>query len=490
MLHASSVPAMVTRALCALVLPGAGLAADPIHAQDAPVRVDTYELDVTFRPESAALEAAAHITFEPPRKAPDSLTFYLHGELSVDSIVWSGGSVPFAQEKVYYYFDYSLIANRVAIPLSDRSLTSAISVFYRGYFSPSRVRSLSDYTRIDADGVLLRSYGYSLWFPIFLESRQTSYKVSFPSVTIRTPSEFRTVFVGSLVGEREDGTQRVSRWQASDIDLLDVQCSARRWEVTARENTFAYHNPNDASRFASTHLLAFSKQLVSLYRQNYRAQATAPDVYYMEMPRYGAISSSNVVGVPTISWHRLDREGAVDLTVAHELVHPFVRFEMDFSDPLWAFMIEGFPSYFYQPALAEIDGEEGYRTGMRGLEQNYLRDRDDARAGRRGIPPEKPLLEITAAEMSLYKDRFVLGDRGSLFFNYLRTRMGSEGFFAFTRDLFSTDSLDVERLVNVILKHLPDAAEDVRTWLMTSDYPEHFRLENLWSSGPPGYSRP
>jgi hypothetical protein len=463
------------------------LAPVTVRAQSSPLQVRTYELDVAFHPHSAAMNALADITFQPVPTAPDSLTFYLHGELSVDSIMWEGVSVRFAQEKVYYFFDYSLIANRVAVDRAGRSLSSGISVFYQGYLNPSRVRSRSDYMRVDAGGVLLRAYGYSPWFPIFLETWQSSYRVSFPSVTIRTPRELRTVFVGTKLEEREEEGQRVTEWRALEVDLVDAQCSAQRWEVTSRGEVHAYHNPTGPSRRAAAHLLEFGEQLATLYRRYYRSDAVTPEVYFMEMPRFGEISSSNVVGLPATGWRAFEQMDMTNDTVAHEiatigheLVHAFVRPQMDYADPLWAFMMEGFPSYFHKPVLAELTGEERYRSGMRRTERIYLQNREEARAGSEQIPLEKPLLDITAEEMPLYKDRFLLGDRGSLFFNYLRTRMGSDRFFEFTQELFSKDTLDVGRLEGTILTYLPDAREDVRTWLMTSEYPERFHLETLW----------
>ena len=457
----------------------------PLQAQSPVPQVRTYDLDVTFQPDQAGMDAQAHITFQPLQSVPDSLVFYLHGELSVDSIVWDGASVPFAEEKVFYYFDYSLIATRVVLEVAGRSLSSGLSVFYGGYINPSRARSPSDYMRVDATGVLLRGYAYSPWFPIFLESRESSYAVSFPSVTIRTPRELRTVFIGTKLDEREEEDRRVTRWRAHDVDLLEVQCSALRWRVTSRGDVHAYHNSTESSRRAATNLLDYGERLAALFRSYFRSDAVAPDVFFMEMPRFGEISSGNVVGLTTSGWRAFEQ---VDLTneavvhaigtIAHELVHSFVRFPMDFSDPLWTFMIEGFPSYFYKPVLAELIGEEYYRSSLRRSERIYLRNREQAGEG--GIPPEKPLLEITAEEISLYKDRFVLGDRGSLFFNYLRTRMGSDRFLEFAHDLFSMDTLDVEGLEATILTYLPNAREDVRTWLMTTEYPERFQLETLW----------
>ncbi|NIM48045.1 MAG: hypothetical protein GTN78_00580 [Gemmatimonadales bacterium] len=463
------------------------VAAAPVHTQSPTVRVSTYALDVTFHPERAAMEAQAHITFQPSAAPPDSLTFYLHGELAVDSVLWEGAAVPVVQEKVYYYFDYSLIATRATVARGGRSLSEGLSVFYQGYLNPSRARSNSDYMRVDTDGVLLRGYAYSVWFPIFLDAWQSSYRVSFPRVTIRTPPSLRTVFVGTQLAEREENGHRVSEWRATDVDLLEVQCSAQPWEVTSRGAYHAYHQRTDLSRRAAARLLEVGEQLAVRFRRYFRSDAVAPDVYFMEMPPFGDISSGNVVGLTSTGWAEFAQMDPANnavtgkiATIAHELVHAFVRPQMDFADPLWAFMIEGFPSYFFKPVLAELLGEEYYRADMRRLQEIYLRNRENARAGRRGLPPEKPLLEITADEVPQYKDRFLLGDRGGLFFNYLRTRMGSERFLEFAHDLFSTDTLDVERLEEAILTYLPDAREDVRLWLTTSEYPERFRLETLW----------
>ena len=111
--------------------------------------------------------------------------------------------------------------------------------------------------RIDGDGVLFRAYGYSLWFPIFLGDRETSYSVSFPKVTLRTPADFRAVFVGHRVRDYIEGEERVSEWSAEDVDLFDAQCSARRFDVTSRGSYHAYHLRNLASEQAGERMLGF-----------------------------------------------------------------------------------------------------------------------------------------------------------------------------------------------------------------------------------------
>jgi len=60
----------------------------------------------------------------------------------------------------------------------------------------------------------------------------------------------------------------------------------------------------------------------------------------------------------------------------------------------------------------------------------------------RELPLEKPLYEIRADEIGVYKDRFVLHDRAPPFLDWLRRPMGETGFFEWARQLFALDSLD------------------------------------------------
>ncbi len=166
-------------------------------------RVSNYGLDVTFFPGRAFMTAVATISFDPASEPSDSAVFYLHGELGVDSLLVDGRRVESEQQSVLYYFDYFLIANRVAFPLAT-GRPPHLAVYYSGYFNPSKARSPSDYMRIDGDGIFLRSYGYSLWFPTFLESNSDSYETGFDA-TIRVPHEYTAVFAGDRLSDGAAG---------------------------------------------------------------------------------------------------------------------------------------------------------------------------------------------------------------------------------------------------------------------------------------------
>jgi len=200
------------------------------------------------------------------------------------------------------------------------------------------------------------------------------------------------------------------------------------------------------------------------------------------MPKYGDISSGNVTGLQQTTWSSFEDKLWAQRGLAHELVHPFVRLSVDRSDPLFSVAVEGFPSYFHLPVLAEILGDEWYDEYVQRKEDEYLEKKSTGRSGRnRALPKEKPLLEIGADDLSEYKDEFVIDDRVVLFLNYLYRKMGRERFFKFTRDLFGREKITERSFRNVIDTFLPDASSDIRIWLETIECPERFRLKSLQS---------
>jgi hypothetical protein len=118
------------------------------------------------------------------------------------------------------------------------------------------------------------------------------------------------------------------------------------------------------------------------------------------------------------------------------------------------------------------------------METLYL-DKRSKGVDRRGkaVPPEKPLLAISADELSTYKDEFVLSDRALLFMNWLYARMGERKFFKFTSEVLNQPMLTTARFRSLIAKHLPGSGQDVGIWLATTDYPGRLHFENFRRSG-------
>ena len=469
----------ISTSICTIVVLAAGQIANATDPRGP--RVGSYTLDVTFSPERGAMTGTASIHFDDPGFAGDSITCYLHGELEVDSMVADGVSSPFHQDKVFYEYDYSLVANAVTLPIHGQ-LPRTLQITYSGFFSPSKARSPSDYMRIDGDGVFLRAYGYSLWFPVFLPAGADDYEVDFKRVISRVPRDYTAIFGGVREKRSVAGDTSITEWSAPRVRIHEVQFTARRYQVLEGEAGFTIcHLPDSASTTAARELLKFARPLCALYAGRYQTPGVADHHYIIEMPPYGDISSGSVTGLMESTWKLFADDENAQRALAHELVHPYVALGIPRDDPAYCLVVEGFPSYFHLPCVAQLRDADFYDRFVGWMEKLYL-DKRATGKDRRGnpMPPEKPLLSITADELSTYKDEFVLDDRALLFLNYLLARMGPQ-FNAFTSELFNSGTISAVGFRTLIEEYLPGSKADVSLWLDTTEYPErlhfsHFRL--------------
>jgi hypothetical protein len=445
------------------------------QAEEMP-SVATCAIDIAYGGEGAGITATADIAFVEGSVAPQVLTFYLHGELWVDQVTFDGEPVEVIQDSVFYPSDYSLVARRSRIELPGHRLPKQLSIRYSGKFNRSSARSPSDYMRVDDEGIFLRSYGYSVWFPVFLESREDAEPIDF-DLTVRTPEDLVAVATGERLSETVEDGVRISRWRSVQDDIFNIQLTARPFEHLVDHGSHLYHLRDTDSRASAGKILEFSSRLGEFFRSNYADRGEGGQLHVVQMPKYGDISSGNMVGISDDVWRGFDPASYSGRTLAHELVHAYVQIPVSRDSELYALIIEGFPSFFHLPAMAAIVGEDFYTEILARTENGYLERRQSGRDRRgRPLPIEKPLLALTADDIGTYKDRFVLNDRARLFCNWLRDRMGVDEFGKFTRELFSKESLDTEGLVATIEAYLADSGDDVSRWLGTTDFPEQFRL--------------
>ena len=462
-------------AMLAVVAPGTPVAA---VANSLPL-VQDYRLDATFVPETSRMSGQAVITFADGHATTSAARFYLHGELQVDSVRAGADKITFEEQRVFYDHDYSLIAN--AVRLSGLAgPTTSITVWYSGHFHPSSARSPSDYMRIDSDGVFLRAYGYSLWFPVFLEPRAEDVAVNFSAVTLRTPEAYTSVFVGTKTGERTEAGQRITTWTAAAVSPFAAQCTAQRYEVLSDGTYFLYHYRDSLSAAMAKSIMALAADLNREFARCYRKPRASGQFHLLEMPRYGDISSDNVTGVTYWIWQKFTSDENAQRALAHELVHPYTDVPVARTDSLYSLVVEGFPSYFHLPILARRLGDRFYNGFLGWMESLYL-DKREKGVDRRGnpVPHEQPLLAISADELSTYKDEFVLSDRALLFLNWLHSKMGETKFFEFTADMLNRSTLTTQGFRTLVERYLPGSQRDVNTWLATTEYPGRFRFENF-----------
>jgi hypothetical protein len=466
------------RAFAALVC-AAILASGAARASEA----EKYRLTLGYDPASRQVTATAIVALKPEPSAK-TIRFYLHDELTVSAITAGGKALAFRQEPVAYDYSYTTKASRVEVRVDGADLSKGLTIAYAGPFSPSAARSPSDYMRGDADGLYLRSYGYSLWFPIFAESGASFPPADF-ELTVSAPAAFHSVFVGQMLGRKEKAGIATETWQAKAVGPFDAQLTLRRFVVKQTGPVATYFLPDDASVAASGRIGALSRKLLAYYAAHYRGKAAGQTIHVVEEPEFGDTASGNVIGLQEKHWRTISEDGPEAVTLAHELVHAFVQTPTPVDDRLYAFELEGFPSYFHLPALASVLGEDWYQARQDAVQKAYLERRVSGK-DRRGdaLPPEKPILSLSASDVGTYKDVFVLNDRALLFWDFLRRKMARHDFDALVRDLTGRPHVTAADFFGLIATYAPNLQADAHTWLETTDFPDRLRRSGQASFSP------
>lgn len=446
--------------------------------------VNSYEINAEFFPDDAQMYSypvapeafmKANASIELSEITDTVIVFYLHGELKIDSVLSTNNKIDYTYDKVLYNYNYSRVALKVMLKTSDINEKS-LNVFYSGFFNSSKAGALSNYMHINNNsGVYLRGYGYSLWFPVFIDAYQNSYKADFKKIAIKLPKEFKCIVGGELLEEKIKDNIYTAIWKPGFTDILDIQCTARKFQLNAKDNVYVYYLTNKSS---SDKVLEYVIGLRKLYSQNLKSIDETQPLFIMEMPKYGDISSGNVIGIQEALFNTFKTDIRSKLIIAHELVHSYVKIPVEIENPFYAFVVEGFPSFFQVYALKRISGDfYNLNEKMIKVEESYLEKRKTGKT-RRGneLPEEKSILNISFDEIGNYKDKFVLSDRTWLFFYNIWEKMGDDKFDMFLKELFAFNSINYESFEELILKYIPGFKEALNIWLNTTEFPQEFNI--------------
>ncbi|MFP4557214.1 MAG: hypothetical protein ACLFNU_10115 [Bacteroidales bacterium] len=443
-----------------------------------------YKITAEFFPENAQLynypvsnknfmRAYSQIKLEELNS--DSVEFYLHSELHIDSILLNKRKLEYKSEKILFNRNYNLTALKITFPNNSFPEGTEIEIYYSGFFNPSKVRSLSDYMRINLEeGVFLRSYGYSVWFPVFKGSITRNALANFESITVKTPSDFRCVVTGDLKSEKIENNIYTSVWEPGIEAIRDIQCTAQRYKIETKGSIHVYYLTN---KLNAQKILQFTEKLNGVFKSNLKKLNKENALYILEMPEYGDISSSNVIGLSDDTFNNFDNASYSKFTIAHELVHPYVKIDVAQENPFFALVIEGFPSFFQIYAMHKINSETDTKNIMLRVEKNYIKKRETGKNSRGNqLPSEKPILEIRANEIGLYKDNFILNDRVWLFLFDLWEKMGDEKFDVFLKKLFELNEINYPVFEELVNEHINNYNKKLHIWLHTNEFPEDLRI--------------
>jgi hypothetical protein len=435
-----------------------------------------YDIDASYDPATAIFKARSTVRFA-PGTVVNSFAFDLHSELQVTSVKVGSADLECKQDTVFYPDNYSMTANEVTCPSPGADLSKGVEVSYEGMINRSIARGMSEYYRGDSTGLYMRGWPSVLWMPIFLKNGMDFPPAPPVHAVLRAPKDFTSVMAGTLVGRRLLGDQALDEWQADGLTYYDLQYSTHRYTRLDAPGLVVFSFGDPASLQAGRAISDFARTVVARYHRLYRNQPSGgKTIYVIELPKFGDIASGNVFGVQEERWREFALNSKSAMTIAHELVHPFVQMPTPPGDPLYALSIEGAPSYFMIPVVSALRGRRDYDDRMDALQQQYLdRRKPGAKDDDGALPPEKPLFTMNVRDVGIYKDRFVLADRALLFWDYMRRNMGEAGFEAWIKDITNSSRMTAQDFYRSISRHAPKLLADAHIWLETSEYPERLR---------------
>lgn len=381
----------------------------------------------------APLRATAWIQAENRSdRVQDRLILFLHSELGVQSIQGSAGEACRWKHAVMdAAYSYSGDIQRMDIdlptPVQSGEFTH-LSITYAGSFSPSSVRSPSDYMRVDKEGAYLRGLAYSYWFPTTSCGPEGLKDTSGFEIRLDIPERWRPLVFGNPISEAILNGRNLSEWQSNGPwPLHACHLAATAWSVSESSGVKVYHRADPDSRLAAAEYGRALRQLVRVFGSWFEQDLSPLPVLLGQMCRYGGIACGNVMGIPEDRFHDVldvsGRRNALAL-LAHELAHRYVVPAINPSARGAALLLEAFPCYFDSVGLETILGA-GYRRDV------LLRAWASYDAGRQSNSalPDVPLLDLGLEEVPRYKDHFLLPDKATILLDRMRSLLGDETFF-------------------------------------------------------------
>lgn len=440
----------------------------------------SYDLQIEVWADKVSIQVDGKLEVRNPDSYPlQGLTLYLHPELSVTSVTdQDDRPSDYETKAIAHDWSYTKSLASHSLILTDPinpGDTQTVKLSYEGSFSPSSLRSPSDFMRIDKQGAYLRGLGYSLWFPVTVPDGIGA--ASRFHIQLAVPPEWTGVAFGDLERSEDSGHRSLSWWRTrSPFKLLQTQLIAAPLEVFEGKHLSVFATPG-SSRSARK-LIEFGDRLLEFFADNYGLADGISRNYVVETCQYGCIASGNVIGLSPDVFQRV---GTSDIDfetydlIAHEFVHLFVTPLINQDSPGAALLLEGFPSYFHFPALTSILGNDYHKWFMQRAWLTYREElnRQTDKSNDPSIPIEKPLVEIGIEEIPYYKDKYLLSDKFPILLDRLQEQIGADVFFGACKDFFAhaaTHSVTIDDFFRTLAVHSKqDWSEFVSRWLASTE---------------------
>ncbi len=412
------------------------------HAQaPSPLLPEHYDIHVQVLTEKADLEATTTVTLRNSGSATlNELVLYLHDELQVDSIRIKGA------DKILD-FQQPIIDTQYSITLKQRELkiahtlpagaTVTLEFAYHGTITGTEVRSKSDgYIKIHPNSIFLRAALYTNWFPVPNPGFESFNNTATFDLVYDLPARFehKAIAFGTLLSESTEGARYITQWKIdTPITVVFPQLWAYTGWIRRQSGDFVlYHLDNNKSRKAADVYWLVGSELLRYFHRYFGAGLPQPSTFHLaelDIPS-GGYTSIGTLGLSRSDFSHIlieDKQYSMLDWLGHELVHEYVMTPVVTDAPGAAVIQDGFCLHFHLPVMEEVlnklgddpdvslfTQDEGRRFRSWDIHRKfwlYERGFKEGKDWQGELPPHKPLADITLAEYSVYKDRWLTADK-------------------------------------------------------------------------------
>jgi len=391
----------------------------------------SYNLRVSIEPEPGTIAVQGSIEFHLEDAAASTFKFNLHETLAIKKLLVNGREASFAY--VPMESQLPLPASRgvvVDVPLGHSQSRVRMDIEYSGRMkvlpefgvSPDWRHSLDD----QINSRMVELAGYSSWYPQFVFGQPLQLELA-----LSLPQNWIAICSGQKLADHVQGGRELTRWSSpADMDILIL--GSPNYKVKSfRErgvNLEIYH-----TRMPETFIAQEGAQIAGVLKL-YSARlgetnipgGTVKHVYSPKRKGQGkaGISRPGMIVTSeglTMEQLALDPKFSLFQGIAHEIGHYWWNFGVGQGD--W--INEAFSEYFSAIAVQELSSEEDFHAIM----ADYRKQASE-------LPADAPSLStVPPMEQTSFVVRYF---KGALMLDSLRQTMGSERFFAASREFVKT----------------------------------------------------
>ncbi|MGE5804838.1 MAG: M1 family aminopeptidase, partial [Ignavibacteria bacterium] len=307
--------------------------------QNGKIYISEYIIDSKIE-NDLDFSAHANINFVPSFEEQKWIHLYLFKELKVDSVLWNGN------KRAEFFKGEELSSLWIMLDdSSGRNKNYNLDIYYHG--------GLLDNNELG--WVSIKSPDY--WFPRCSGREKSKFDLTFHS-----PSRYKLCSVGKLISSLEEDDMITSRWQ-SELPIRNASFNIGAFEEYTVDLKNHLKVSAYISKYGRSQMASFLMENEVLSHDNMEEQIAADvvnssslfdnifgkipleQIYITEIPYSHGEAFPGLIHLSWTAFQGIEREGDLELFVAHEVAHQWWGIQVDFQTYHDQWLSEAFAEY-------------------------------------------------------------------------------------------------------------------------------------------------